>query len=65
MVADGREHQAKTAPNATSGMAAASAMLLIVFQLGQTHRIGLMRAILVPWGAKCNTLYFNKLQGII
>ena len=64
MVAGGTEHQAKTAVRATE-MAVASALLLVVFQLGQTHRIDLVRAILVPRGAEYNDLYFNMLRGIV
>ncbi len=67
MVADGTEHQAKTAARATD-MAVASALLLVVFQvfqLGQTHRIDLLWAILVPWGAEYNHFYFNTLRQIV
>ena len=46
-------------------MAVASALLLVVFQLGQTHRIDSVRAIRLPRLSGCNNLYFNMLWDIV
>ena len=46
-------------------VASALRLLVFVFRLGQTHRIDVMRAILVPRGSENNCLYFNKLRGIV
>jgi len=45
-------------------VASALRLLVFVFRLGQTHRIDVMRAILVPRGAENNRFHFNELREV-
>jgi len=45
-------------------VASALRLLVFVFRLGQTHRIDVLRAILVPRGAENNRFHFNELREV-